>query len=103
MPIVETPKPPYYAVIAPALLSSDLRGYPEAAEQLFALAQQVPGFLGLESCYRGKFIIAVSYWQSLEAIAQWRAHPAHRQAKQQAVAGWFTRYVTRIARVEHQY
>jgi heme-degrading monooxygenase HmoA len=103
MDIVNTPKPPYFAVIAPAMLASEVRGYPETAQRLFPLVQQLDGFLGLESCYRGNFIMAVSYWRTLEAIAQWRAHPQHIEAKQRAAAGWFTHYVTRIARVERQY
>ena len=32
--IAKTPTPPYYAVIAPAVLAGDIKGYPEMAVQL---------------------------------------------------------------------
>lgn len=101
--IVETPAPPYYAVIAPAALTRDIAGYPELAQRLIACAGEVDGFIGIETCYRENFVLAVSYWRSLQAIERWRDHPDHRAAKQHARDRWFAQYVTRIAKVEHSY
>lgn len=103
MQIAETPQPPYYAVIAPATLSGDVKGYPQLAMHLMETAKGIDGFLGLETCYQGSFVMAVSYWRSLEAIEAWRQHPGHQQAKGQAKSKWFERYVTRIAKVERAY
>lgn len=101
--IAQTPEPPYYAVIAPAELSSDLDGYAETAAELFALAPEQPGFLGIETCVERGFAMAVSYWASLEAIAAWRQRAEHLAAKDNGRRKWFRRYTTRIARVERAY
>ena len=101
--IAKTPDPPYYAVIAPAVLSADREGYAETAAGLIALAETVDGFLGIEACAHGGFAIAVSYWRSLEAIATWRRKAEHLHAKELARTRWFDAYVTRIAKVERVY
>ena len=101
--IAELPEPPYYAVIAPARLGPDVTGYPDTALRLMATAREIDGFLGIESCVRGDFALAVSYWRSLEAIEAWRRHVAHRHAKEQGMTRWFTAWATRIARVERAY
>jgi heme-degrading monooxygenase HmoA len=103
MKIASTPRPPYYAVIAPAVLSNDVSGYGEMALKLMEVAREVDGFLGIESCYQGRFTLAVSYWRSLEAIEAWRAHARHRVAKENGKTRWFEAYFTRIARVERDY
>lgn len=101
--IAKTPAPPYYAVIAPAVLADDVTGYPEMALRLMETAREVEGFLGIESCIHGNFTLAVSYWRSLEAIDAWRRHARHRVAKENGKARWFAEYFTRIARVERDY
>lgn len=101
--IVDTPQPPYYAVIAPAELAADIDGYPQMALRLMQAANEIDGFLGIESCFQGSFSLAVSYWRSLEAIDAWRQHARHVVAKDLGKSKWFDRYFTRIARVEQQY
>lgn len=101
--IVRLPEPPYYAVVAPAVLAGDAPGYAAAAPQVLASAQEIEGFLGIESCGQPGFSLAVSYWRSLEAIDEWRHHPVHRRAKGRGTGEWFSAYATRIARVVDQY
>ncbi len=101
--IVETPEPPYYAVIAPAVLAADIEGYPEMAMRLMETARTVDGFLGLEGAIQGRFALAVSYWRSLEAIETWRRHARHLVAKDLGKTRWFESYFTRIARIERDY
>ena len=101
--IADTPEPPYYAVIAPAVLNTDVEGYPEMAARLMELARGIDGFLGIESCFQSNFAIAVSYWRSLEAIDAWRRHAQHLHAKELGKIRWFESYVTRIAKVERAY
>jgi heme-degrading monooxygenase HmoA len=71
------------------------------SEKMVALASQQPGFLGVEST-RGEdgLGITVSYWESEEAIANWRRHEEHRVAQQRGVAQWYTEFTTRVAKVE---
>lgn len=101
--VVEAPEPPYYAVIAPAELNDDVRGYPEMATMLIDIAMEQPGFIGIESGFQKGFALAVSYWESLEAIEAWSQHVRHRIAKDKARSAWFKKYVTRIAKVERVY
>lgn len=101
--IVETPEPPYWAVIAPAVLADDTTGYPEEAMRVLAAAREVDGFLGLEAAIQGGFALAVSYWRSREAIDAWRRHARHVVAKDLGRTRWFAAYFTRIARVERHY
>lgn len=101
--VVDAPSPPYFAVIAPAELHEDVRGYPELAAGLVELAKRQPGFLGIESGAQRGFALAVSYWASLEAIDAWRRDARHLLAKQRGKSSWFRKYKTRIARVERVY
>jgi len=101
--VVQGPQPPYYAVIAPAELHDDVRGYPELAAKLVELAQRQPGFIGIESGFQKGFALAVSYWVSLDAIQAWRENASHLLAKQKGMTDWFKTYATRIARVERVY
>ena len=101
--VVDAPTPPYYAVIAPAELEEDIRGYPELATELIELAKRDPGFLGIEAGAQQGFALAVSYWASLEAIHRWRTNSRHLLAKGKGKSVWFKKYVTRIARVERVY
>jgi heme-degrading monooxygenase HmoA len=101
--IVTLPDPPYYAVIAPAALVADVSGYVAAAPSVMAAAGDVEGFLGIEVCGQPGFSLAVSYWDSLDAIDAWRRHPIHVEAKHRGRTDWFTGYATRIAQVVHQY
>lgn len=43
------------------------------------LAKQQPGFLGVESA-RNEIGITVSYWESLEAISNWKQNLNHLDA-----------------------
>lgn len=102
-PIARTPVPPYYAVIAPAVLRADVAGYAELGTRLVELASGIEGFLGIETCVQAPFALAVSYWRSPEAIEAWRRHAQHLRAKDLGRRRWFDAYATRIARVERAY
>ena len=96
-----TPEPPYYAVIFTNNRTAVDEGYGDMAERMVELAAEQPGFLGVESVRGGDGLgITVSYWESEEAIANWRAHAEHRLAQGQGFAKWYSEFVTRVARVE---
>ncbi len=100
--IATTPSPPYYAVIFTSVRTPDNEGYAQTADRMVELATGQPGFLGVESA-RNEVGITVSYWESLDAIKQWKAHAEHLMAQQQGRAKWYTAYKTRICRVERDY
>lgn len=100
----ELPSPPYYAVIFSSLRTSGDRGYGATADRMVELAAQQEGFLGAESSRDGSgFGITVSYWQSLEAVAQWKAHAEHKIAQETGIRDWYAHYEIRIAKVERAY
>jgi len=97
----ETPNPPYYAVIFSAQRAEGDNGYAAMAARMEELAAEQPGYLGIESARRADgFGITVSYWDSLEAIAAWRANAEHQLAQEEGKRNWYTRFEIRIARVE---
>jgi heme-degrading monooxygenase HmoA len=72
------------------------------AEEMFNLAQQQPGFLGVESA-REEVGITVSYWESLEAIRKWKYVTDHVIARDKGRERWYQAYKTRICLVERDY
>ncbi len=100
----KTPEPPYYAVIFSSQRTEGDAGYGAMADRMVALASTQPGFLGVEST-RGAdgFGITVSYWQSLEAIAHWRANLEHLDAQARGKQDWYAHYELRVAKVERAY
>ena len=102
MSIANTPAAPYYAVIFTSIRSADDNGYAKMSEAMAASAARQPGFLGVESA-REELGITVSYWDSLEAIADWKQDAAHLVAQRLGRDDWYTAYKTRICRVERDY
>ena len=103
--IAQTPQPPYYAVIFTSVRTTVDDGplsYGDMAARMVELAQEQPGFLGVESA-RNEVGITVSYWDSLEAIRHWKHHAEHRIARQTGRERWYESYKTRICKVERDY
>lgn len=97
--------PPYYAVIFANRLNDESHdGYDVTAERMVRLAADMPGYLGIESV-RGEdgFGITVSYWESEEAIAAWKAKDEHLVAQQKGMTAWYDHYELRVAKVERAY
>lgn len=73
-------------------------------KRMLALATQQPGFLGAESARTPSgFGITVSYWRSLDAIADWKAHAEHKIAQEMGKSDWYIHYELHIAKVERPY
>ena len=96
-----TPTPPYYAVIFTSRRTDVEDGYGDTSERMIELASQQPGFLGVESARGADGLgITVSYWESEEAIANWRRHAEHRVAQARGMERWYSEFITRVAKVE---
>lgn len=93
---------PYYAVIFTNTRTEGDNGYAEMAEKMEALARKQPGFIAFESARSG-LGISISYWESKEAIARWKANLDHQLAQQQGIEKWYSWYKVRICRVEREY
>lgn len=100
--LAKTPTPPYYAVIFTSVKMENNEGYDEMAERMVELAQQQPGFLGVESA-RNEIGITVSYWTDLVSIKNWREHAEHTIAREKGRSDWYKAFKTRIAKVERDY
>jgi len=99
------PEPPYYAVIFPNQRTEvDPEGYAKMAQRMVELAAQQPGCLGFDSARSPDgFGITVSYWESLEAISAWKAHPEHLRAQDLGREKWYVSFDVHITKVERSY
>jgi heme-degrading monooxygenase HmoA len=100
--IANTPTPPYYAVIFTSHRTDGDNGYGEMATKMLELASQQPGFIGVESA-REEVGITVSYWADLESIKMWKENLSHKEAQMLGHEKWYSRFKTRIAKVERDY
>ena len=91
----------YYAVIftAQRSLSGD-NMYEITADRMVTLAQQQPGFLGVESVSGDDGIgITVSYWTDRDAITKWRGNADHMHTQAMGRQEFYYWYRIRIAEV----
>lgn len=91
----------YFAVIFTAQRSmSDENMYQLMADRMVTLAQNQPGFLGLESVRGDDGIgITVSYWRDRDAIQAWRVDTEHLVAQQMGRQEFYEWYQIRVAEV----
>ncbi|MBK9017818.1 MAG: antibiotic biosynthesis monooxygenase [Saprospiraceae bacterium] len=100
--IAKTPPPPYYAVIFSSLRTDVEAGYHDTALRMLELAAEQPGYLGVEGVREG-LGITISYWESLDAIRNWKQQSEHLVAQQKGRSDWYAAYKTRICKVERDY
>jgi len=93
---------PYYAVIFTSLLSENIEGYNEMATKIETLAKQQPGYLGIESAHEN-IGITISYWESLEAIKNWKDNVDHQAAQKIGKEKWYQTYKVKVCKVEREY
>lgn len=102
--IANTPKVPYYAVIFTSLRTPEDQGYESMSNRMVELAQEQPGFLGIESVRDENGLgITVSYWNSLESITNWKKNTEHREAQSLGKEKWYANFKVRICKVERDY
>ncbi len=93
---------PYYAVIFTSTQTKNTEGYSEMADKMESLAKEQRGYIGIVSA-KNDVGITVSYWESLDAIKQWKANSEHLFAQQKGREQWYNWYNVRICRVEREY
>ncbi|EEM06023.1 MULTISPECIES: antibiotic biosynthesis monooxygenase family protein [Bacillus] len=95
---------PYYAVIFTSQLSQDTTDYGDVAEEMEKLAKGQPGFINVDSVRDASGLgITISYWESLEAIKQWRENAVHTIARQRGREQWYESFHMKICVVEREY
>ena len=74
------------------------------AKRMNELTAEQQGFLGIDSARNENgFGITVCYWDSIEAIKNWKTNNEHQYAQQMGKKEWYESYSVRIAKVEHEY
>ena len=80
--------------------------YLEIAQTLRAEVEQIEGFISIErfsSLTNDGKLISVSYWESQNAIDQWRTQSNHQLAQNEGRQQLFSDYRICVARVERDY
>ncbi|OZG75044.1 hypothetical protein BTA51_01185 [Hahella sp. CCB-MM4] len=95
----------YYAVIFSNRLKASAYddGYEATAARMVELAQQQPGFLGVESARDQSMGITISYWKDEASIKAWRNEAEHTVAREMGRTKFYQNYHLRVARVEREY
>ena len=92
---------PYFAVIFTAqrsLSGDDI--YEITSDRMMQLAQQQPGFLGVESVRGDDGLgITVSYWRDPKSIRNWRKNSEHLVAQEMGRQEFYQWYRVRIDEV----
>ena len=97
--LVETPEPPYTAVVFTSERREDDRGYAPMMERMVALVAEQPGFPGHDAVRDGDRGTNVSYWVDAAATAGWRSVAEHGSPSSEDVRPG-TSTTVRVATVE---
>lgn len=74
--------------------------YERMARRMLELAQEQPGFLGVESVRGADGLgITLSYWVDQASAAAWGTHPEHREAQRLGHERWYRWHDTRVMRL----
>ncbi|WP_042167451.1 antibiotic biosynthesis monooxygenase family protein [Paenibacillus gorillae] len=93
-----------YAVIFTSKRTEGDNGYGVIAERMEELASRQPGFISVESVRDSSGAgITVSYWDSLEAIREWKRNEEHLTAQRTGREQWYSSYQVKICKVEKEY
>lgn len=92
-----------YVVIFKAVLKHPDQAYRDIAVNLRERAINQYGCLGFSAATQDNEEIAVSYWETLEQIASWKADMEHLKAQKLALSKWYQSCQVQVAEVMHQY
>lgn len=98
------PEPPYWAVIFTAQRNTGDHGYGVMADKMVALAEQQPGYIGVESTRDEDGLgITISYWSDETSLLAWKDQTEHLMAQKLGKTRWYEHYTLRVAKVERAY
>lgn len=86
--------------------SEHKQDYLDTAAELRALVENIPGFISIErfeSLYEPGKILSLGFFESEEALTEWRNIPQHRKAQALGRNQFFSNYRLRIAKVSRDY
>ncbi len=78
--------------------------YGDMSQKLLELAKKQKGFIRIDSVADTSGNgISVSYWESLEAICDWKQNSVHLQAQSEGKANWYEDYTVEICEIIRSY
>ena len=82
----------------------DREGYAAAAGEMVTLAEQQPGYRGIDST-RGPdgLGITISYWADEESAVAWRQNAAHAAIRDRGRERWYRHYELFVTEVRRGY
>ena len=92
-----------YAVIFTAKIKEFDEQYSETAQRMRELAFSKYGCKEFNASAEGDTEIAVSYWQSLDDIQEWKKDIQHLEAQSLGKQQWYSWYKVDIAKIERSY
>jgi heme-degrading monooxygenase HmoA len=103
--IVNTPKPPYYAVVFTSINADvDHTEHTKMYRRMVEIAESYEGYIGIEPARNPDGSgVAVIYWKDLATIQAFARDPEHLVAKKKGREIWYSHYLIRICKVERDY
>ena len=92
-----------YAVIFKATVAQFDDEYFRVAEKLRELAFSKYGCLDFVAVTEGNEEIAISYWETMQQIRDWKNDPEHKLAQQAGRNKWYKSYCVEICEVNRFY
>jgi len=95
----------YYAVIFTSKRAAgNEEEYARVSESMDTLAAEQPGFIGIDTGRSADGVgVTVSYWETAEDVARWKAIAEHDWAQQRGRDVYYEWYHVRVAHVERAY
>jgi heme-degrading monooxygenase HmoA len=86
------------------VITDNLTGYAELAHEIHQLARHQDGYLGMDSSRNDQgFGVTVSYWNSDQAMKEWKRQADHVGAQRLGRERFYADYHVHIAKVERSY
>ena len=94
----------YAVIFASQRAGGDALAYGAMADRMVELAARQPGYIGVES-FRDTdgFGVTISYWESEQAIRNWKANAEHLEAQRLGRSDWYAHFDLRVCRIERAY
>ena len=92
-----------YAVIFRAKINQLDEEYSATAARMRELAIEKYGCTEFVATTEGNSEIAISYWESLEAIKEWKADSEHLVAQKLGQEKWYQSYHVQITEIVSEY
>jgi heme-degrading monooxygenase HmoA len=101
--MIRQDKNPMYAVIFKAKVKQLNEAYYTLATRMRELAMAEYGCLEFTSAKEGDLEIAISYWETTEAIVAWKANAEHMVAQAMGKSQWYASYQIQVVEVLRDY